>query len=220
LNGLKSGVDGLKIIMMCELPTNALLADEYSTTSMACRSARTTLTQLTLDWIAIRRIVAKAFDERDEAVKILLAMAISACKRRKKYVGICGQGPSDHPSSRTGCRSRESRACRSTRIRWLRLGCSWHRSNRQSPRTIRRSCKRADGSGAVGGRGRPRAVQISCDSPRILASDERPIVVVEQLHFNVLDGRGVEAADIHTVAIGIGIAAHRTTSRHNGRQNK
>ncbi|HEY2401426.1 MAG TPA: phosphoenolpyruvate synthase [Steroidobacteraceae bacterium] len=97
LNGLKSGVNDLKIIMMCELPTNALLADEYLNHFDGMSIGSNDMTQLTLGLDRDSSIVAKAFDERDEAVKILLAMAISACKRRKKYVGICGQGPSDHP---------------------------------------------------------------------------------------------------------------------------
>ena len=97
LNGLQSGVDGLKVIMMCELPTNALLADEYLNHFDGMSIGSNDMTQLTLGLDRDSSIVAKAFDERDEAVKILLAMAISACKRRKKYVGICGQGPSDHP---------------------------------------------------------------------------------------------------------------------------
>ena len=97
LNGLKSGVNGLKIIMMCELPTNALLADEYLNHFDGMSIGSNDMTQLTLGLDRDSSIVAKNFDERDEAVKILLAMAISACKRRKKYVGICGQGPSDHP---------------------------------------------------------------------------------------------------------------------------
>jgi pyruvate,water dikinase len=97
LNGLKSGVDDLKVIMMCELPTNALLADEYLNHFDGMSIGSNDMTQLTLGLDRDSSIVAKAFDERDEAVKILLAMAISACKRRKKYVGICGQGPSDHP---------------------------------------------------------------------------------------------------------------------------
>ena len=96
-NGLKSGVDGLKIIMMCELPTNALLADEYLNYFDGMSIGSNDMTQLTLGLDRDSSIVAKDFDERDEAVKVLLSMAISACKRRKKYVGICGQGPSDHP---------------------------------------------------------------------------------------------------------------------------
>jgi pyruvate,water dikinase len=96
-NGLKSGTDDLKIIMMCELPTNALLADEYLNHFDGMSIGSNDMTQLTLGLDRDSSIVAKAFDERDEAVKVLLAMAISACKRRKKYVGICGQGPSDHP---------------------------------------------------------------------------------------------------------------------------
>jgi pyruvate,water dikinase len=96
-NGLKRGVDGLKIVMMCELPTNALLADEYLNHFDGMSIGSNDMTQLALGLDRDSSIVAKAFDERDEAVKILLAMAISACKRRNKYVGICGQGPSDHP---------------------------------------------------------------------------------------------------------------------------
>jgi pyruvate, water dikinase len=97
LNGLKSGTNGLKIIMMCELPTNALLADEYLNYFDGMSIGSNDMTQLTLGLDRDSSIVAKDFDERDEAVKVLLSMAISACKRRKKYVGICGQGPSDHP---------------------------------------------------------------------------------------------------------------------------
>jgi pyruvate,water dikinase len=96
-NGLKRGVDDLKIVMMCELPTNALLADEYLDHFDGMSIGSNDMTQLTLGLDRDSAIVAKAFDERDEAVKRLLSMAISACKRRGKYVGICGQGPSDHP---------------------------------------------------------------------------------------------------------------------------
>ncbi len=96
-NGLKSGVKGLKLIMMCELPTNALLADEYLNHFDGMSIGSNDMTQLALGLDRDSSIVARAFDERDEAVKILLSMAISACKRRGKYVGICGQGPSDHP---------------------------------------------------------------------------------------------------------------------------
>jgi pyruvate,water dikinase len=96
-NGLRRGVDGLKIIMMCELPTNALLADEYLEYFDGMSIGSNDLTQLTLGIDRDSAIVAGAFDERDPAVKQLLAMAIQACRKRGKYVGICGQGPSDHP---------------------------------------------------------------------------------------------------------------------------
>ncbi|MBV8805375.1 MAG: phosphoenolpyruvate synthase [Sinobacteraceae bacterium] len=96
-NGLQSGTNDLKVIMMCELPTNALLADEYLNHFDGMSIGSNDMTQLALGLDRDSSIVAKAFDERDEAVKVLLAMAIAACKRRKKYVGICGQGPSDHP---------------------------------------------------------------------------------------------------------------------------
>jgi pyruvate, water dikinase len=95
--GLRRGVDDLKIIMMCELPTNALLADEYLDHFDGMSIGSNDMTQLCLGLDRDSSIVAKAFDERDEGVKKLLAMAIAACKRRNKYIGICGQGPSDHP---------------------------------------------------------------------------------------------------------------------------
>ena len=97
LNGLGRGENGLKVIMMCELPTNALLADEYLEHFDGMSIGSNDLTQLTLGLDRDSAIVAPQFDERDEAVKRLLAMAIAACRRRGKYVGICGQGPSDHP---------------------------------------------------------------------------------------------------------------------------
>ena len=96
-NGLRRGVDDLKIIMMCELPTNALLADEYLEHFDGMSIGSNDMTQLTLGLDRDSSIVAKLFDERDPAVKKLLSMAITACKKKGKYVGICGQGPSDHP---------------------------------------------------------------------------------------------------------------------------
>jgi len=96
-NDLKRGVDGLKIIMMCELPTNALLADEYLEYFDGMSIGSNDMTQLTLGVDRDSAIVARSFDERDEAVKKMLAMAIAACRRQGKYIGICGQGPSDHP---------------------------------------------------------------------------------------------------------------------------
>jgi pyruvate,water dikinase len=96
-NGLRRGLDGLKIIMMCELPTNALLAEEYLEYFDGMSIGSNDMTQLTLGLDRDSSIVAKLFDERDEAVKKMLAMAIAACKKKGKYVGICGQGPSDHP---------------------------------------------------------------------------------------------------------------------------
>ncbi len=96
-NGLKRGVNDLKVIMMCELPTNALLAEEYLEHFDGMSIGSNDMTQLTLGLDRDSSIVAKLFDERDEAVKKMLAMAIAACKKKGKYVGICGQGPSDHP---------------------------------------------------------------------------------------------------------------------------
>ena len=96
-NGLARGVNGLRWIMMCELPTNALLADRYLDHFDGLSIGSNDLTQLTLGLDRDSAIVAKLFDERDEAVKVLLAMAIASCRKRGKYIGICGQGPSDHP---------------------------------------------------------------------------------------------------------------------------
>ena len=96
-NGLARGKDALKIIMMCELPTNALLAEQYLEYFDGMSIGSNDMTQLTLGLDRDSSIVAKLFDERDAAVKVLLQMAISTCRRLGKYVGICGQGPSDHP---------------------------------------------------------------------------------------------------------------------------
>jgi pyruvate,water dikinase len=96
-NGLARGRDELKVIMMCELPTNALLAEEYLEYFDGMSIGSNDMTQLTLGLDRDSSIVAKLFDERDPAVKMLLQMAISTCRRLGKYVGICGQGPSDHP---------------------------------------------------------------------------------------------------------------------------
>jgi pyruvate,water dikinase len=96
-NGLRSGERDLKVIMMCELPTNALLADEFLDHFDGMSIGSNDMTQLTLGLDRDSAIVARHFDERDAAVKKLLSMAIAACRRRGKYVGICGQGPSDHP---------------------------------------------------------------------------------------------------------------------------
>ena len=95
-NGLARGDNGLKVIMMCELPTNALLAEAYLEHFDGMSIGSNDMTQLTLGLDRDSAIVAKLFDERDEAVKALLRMAIGACRKHGKYVGICGQGPSDH----------------------------------------------------------------------------------------------------------------------------
>ncbi|UYG09368.1 phosphoenolpyruvate synthase [Halomonas sp. M4R1S46] len=96
-NGLERGKDGLKVIMMCELPANALLADEFLEYFDGFSIGSNDLTQLTLGLDRDSGIVAHLFEERNPAVKKLLSMAIQACKAQGKYVGICGQGPSDHP---------------------------------------------------------------------------------------------------------------------------
>jgi pyruvate,water dikinase len=96
-NGLEQGKAGLKIIMMCEVPSNALLADEFLDIFDGFSIGSNDMTQLTLGLDRDSAIVADLFDERDPAVKKMLSMAIQAAKRKGKYIGICGQGPSDHP---------------------------------------------------------------------------------------------------------------------------
>ena len=96
-NGLRRGEQGLRIVMMCELPSNALLAEAFLAHFDGFSIGSNDLTQLTLGLDRDSGLVAEEFDERNAAVKALLAMAIRACRRHKKYVGICGQGPSDHP---------------------------------------------------------------------------------------------------------------------------
>jgi pyruvate,water dikinase len=96
-NGLKRGENGLKVIMMCELPSNALLAEQFLEYFDGMSIGSNDLTQLTLGLDRDSATIAKLFDERDDAVKALIKMAIDACRKRGKYIGICGQGPSDHP---------------------------------------------------------------------------------------------------------------------------
>lgn len=96
-NGLRRGENGLEVIMMCELPTNALLAEKFLEHFDGFSIGSNDLTQLTLGLDRDSGIVSHLFDERDEAVKTLLSMAIQTCRKAGKYIGICGQGPSDHP---------------------------------------------------------------------------------------------------------------------------
>lgn len=95
-HGLKRGVNGLRLNMMCEVPSNAVLADKFLDYVDGFSIGSNDLTQLTLGLDRDSGLVAAGFDERDPAVKIMLGMAIKACRERGKYVGICGQGPSDH----------------------------------------------------------------------------------------------------------------------------
>ena len=95
--GLKRGENGLRIIMMCELPTNAIMAEEFLQHFDGFSIGSNDLTQLTLGLDRDSGIVSHLFDERDPAVKFLLSRAIQACRKAGKYIGICGQGPSDHP---------------------------------------------------------------------------------------------------------------------------
>lgn len=94
--GLERGKDGLRVIMMCELPSNALLADQFLEMFDGFSIGSNDLTQLTLGLDRDSGIISHLFDERNEAVKALLAMAIKSAKAKGAYVGICGQGPSDH----------------------------------------------------------------------------------------------------------------------------
>ncbi len=96
-HGLKQGENNLKLIMMCEIPSNALLADQFLEVFDGFSIGSNDLTQLTLGLDRDSGLVASLFDERDPAVKMLLAMAIASANKKGKYVGICGQGPSDHP---------------------------------------------------------------------------------------------------------------------------
>jgi pyruvate,water dikinase len=96
-NGLERGANGLRVIMMCEIPSNALLADRFLEYFDGFSIGSNDLTQLTLGVDRDSGLVAARFDERDPAVKMLLSMAIQACRKAGKYIGICGQGPSDHP---------------------------------------------------------------------------------------------------------------------------
>ncbi|MBN9173212.1 MAG: phosphoenolpyruvate synthase [Microbacterium sp.] len=96
-NDLRRGENGLEVIMMCEIPANALLADEFLDVFDGFSIGSNDMTQLALGLDRDSALVASTFDERDPAVLKLLGMAIEACRRRGQYVGICGQGPSDHP---------------------------------------------------------------------------------------------------------------------------
>ena len=96
-NGLKRGENGLRVVMMCELPSNAILADQFLEHFDGFSIGSNDMTQLTLGLDRDSGIIAAQFDERDPAVKHMLHLAIQACRKAGKYVGICGQGPSDHP---------------------------------------------------------------------------------------------------------------------------
>ena len=96
-NGLERGVDGLRVIMMCEIPSNVILADQFLEYFDGFSIGSNDLTQLTLGLDRDSGLVADSFDERDPAVMKMLEQAIQACRKAGKYVGICGQGPSDHP---------------------------------------------------------------------------------------------------------------------------
>jgi pyruvate,water dikinase len=96
-NGLKRGENGLRILMMCELPSNAVLAEEFLQYFDGFSIGSNDLTQLTLGLDRDSGLVSHLFDERDPAIRKMLLMAIKACQKQGKYIGICGQGPSDYP---------------------------------------------------------------------------------------------------------------------------
>jgi pyruvate, water dikinase len=96
-NGLARGGNGLRVIMMCEIPSNAILADQFLEHFDGFSIGSNDMTQMTLALDRDSGLIADAFDERDPAVKHMLHLAIQACRKAGKYVGICGQGPSDHP---------------------------------------------------------------------------------------------------------------------------
>jgi pyruvate,water dikinase len=96
-NGLERGKNGLRVVMMCEIPSNAILADEFLRHFDGFSIGSNDMTQMTLALDRDSGLVMEAFDERDAAVKRMLHMAIQACRKANKYVGICGQGPSDYP---------------------------------------------------------------------------------------------------------------------------
>jgi pyruvate,water dikinase len=95
--GLKRGENGLKLIMMCELPSNAVLAEQFLEHFDGFSIGSNDMTQLTLGLDRDSGVIAHLFDERDPAVLHMLSLAIQACRKHDKYIGICGQGPSDHP---------------------------------------------------------------------------------------------------------------------------
>ena len=96
-HGIERGRNGLRLIMMCEIPSNAILAGEFLQHFDGFSIGSNDLTQLTLGVDRDSGLVADLFDERDPAVKALVSLAIDACRKHDKYIGICGQGPSDHP---------------------------------------------------------------------------------------------------------------------------
>ena len=97
--GLRRGQDGLRVIMMCEVPSNAILAEQFLEHFDGMSIGSNDLTQLTLglDRDSGMELLAADFDERDPAVRVLLSKAMKTCLAKGKYIGICGQGPSDHP---------------------------------------------------------------------------------------------------------------------------
>jgi pyruvate,water dikinase len=96
-NGLKKGADGLKVIVMCEIPSNVILAEEFLEIFDGMSIGSNDLTQLTLGLDRDSAIVAKVGDERNKAVKQMISRIIKVCREKKKYCGICGQAPSDYP---------------------------------------------------------------------------------------------------------------------------
>ena len=136
-HGLKRGVNGLRLNMMCEIPSNALLAEQFLEYFDGFSIGSNDMTQLALGLDRDSGLVAATFDERNPAVKALLSMAIRACRAQGKYVGICGQGPSDHADLAKWLMDEASSPSRSTPIRWWILGVAWLAAhNRRVPRAF------------------------------------------------------------------------------------
>lgn len=125
--GLKRGVNGLRLIMMCEIPSNAILADQFLEYFDGFLIGSNDMTQLTLglDRDSGMELLAIDFDDRDPAVEFMIARSIEACRKQNKYVGICGQGPSDHPDFARWLVEKGVLQYPSILIAWLRLGKCW-----------------------------------------------------------------------------------------------
>jgi pyruvate,water dikinase len=125
--GLERGRNALRVVMMCEIPSNAILADEFLKHFDGFSIGSNDMTQLTLALDRDSGLVMEAFDERDAAVKRMLHLAIQACRKAGKYVGICGQGRATIPTSPSGSWQRASNRCRSIPIPWWKHGSIWRR---------------------------------------------------------------------------------------------
>ena len=182
-NGLERGDNGLRVIMMCEIPSNAILADRFLEHFDGFSIGSNDMTQLTL---AVDRdaggAIASTFDERDDAVKAMLAMAIAACRKAGKYAGICGQGPSDHPGSRAmagRAEDREHVAQSGHRRRNLaragQASALRRRSSRKRPTRSRNAAQRSSAMRPIDGLRAPRDQSHGEDRRRVLHVDASTI---------------------------------------------